>query len=78
MEDHQSCVGSESDLFSVGVAFCQGVAFSIILLVIFMDNMNIRRSHGEEGFQVSDQSISSLLFTDDVVLIAPSAPCIAP
>ena len=72
----ESCVrilGSKSDLFQVGVGLCQGCALSPILFVIYMDRIS-RCGHGVEGgLQVSDLKITSLLFADDVVLMAPSA-----
>ena len=71
----ESCVrilGSKSDLFQVGVGLRQGCALSPILFVIYMDRIS-RRSRGVEGLQVGDLKIASLLFADDVVLMASSA-----
>uniref|UniRef100_A0A671UC54 ribonuclease H n=1 Tax=Sparus aurata TaxID=8175 RepID=A0A671UC54_SPAAU len=71
----ESCVrilGSKSDLFQVGVGLHQGCALSPILFVIYMDRIS-RRSRGMEGLQVGDLKIASLLFADDVVLMASSA-----
>ena len=45
---------------------------SPILFVIYMDRIS-RRSCGVEGLQVSDLKIASLLFADDVVLMASLA-----
>ena len=70
----ESCVrilGSKSDSFPVGVGLRQGCTFSPILFVIFMDRIS-RRSRGEEGLQFGVLRISSLLFADDVVLLASS------
>ena len=64
-------LGSKSDLFQVGVGLRQGCALSPILFVIYMDRMS-RCSHDVEGLQVSDLTITSLLFADDVVLMASS------
>ena len=65
-------LGSKSDLFQVGVGLRQGCALSPILFVIYMDRIS-RRSRGVEGLQVGDLKIASLLFADDVVLMASSA-----
>ena len=72
----ESCVwvlGSKSDSFPMGVALRQGYSLSPILFVIFMDRIS-RRSRGGEGLQFGGLRIASLLFADDVVLMAPS-PC---
>ena len=50
----------------------QGCALSPILFVIFRDRIS-KRSRGEEGLQFGGLRIASLLFADDVVLMAPSA-----
>ena len=71
----ESCVqvlGSKSNSFPVGVGLRQGCALSPILFVIFMDRIS-RRSRGGEGLQFGGLRIASLLFADDVVLMAPSA-----
>ena len=71
----ESCVrvlGSKSDSFPVGVGLRQGCALSPILFVIFMDRIS-RCSHGGEVLQFGGLRIASLLFADDVVLMAPSA-----
>uniref|UniRef100_A0AAY5K902 Reverse transcriptase domain-containing protein n=1 Tax=Esox lucius TaxID=8010 RepID=A0AAY5K902_ESOLU len=68
----ESCVrvlGSKSVSFQVGVDLCQGCAMSPILFVTFMDRIS-RRSRGGEGLQFGGLGISSLLFADDVVLMA--------
>ena len=70
----ESCVrvlGSKSDSFPVGVGLRQGCALSPILFVIFMDRIS-RRSRGGEGIRLGELRVSSLLFADDVVLMAPS------
>jgi len=46
---------------------------SPILFVIFMDRI-LRRSRGEEGVRFGYLRIASLLFEDDVVLLAISDP----
>ena len=56
----------------MGVGLRQGCALSPILFVIFMDRIS-RRSQGGEGLQFGGLRIPSLLFADDVVLMAPSA-----
>ncbi len=62
--------GSKSDLFPVHVGLRQGYPLSPVLFIVFMDR--ISRSQGPEGVRVGDHTISSLLFADDVVLLAPS------
>uniref|UniRef100_A0A8D3D9Y0 Reverse transcriptase domain-containing protein n=1 Tax=Scophthalmus maximus TaxID=52904 RepID=A0A8D3D9Y0_SCOMX len=64
-------MGSKSDSFPVGVGLRQGCALSPILFVIFMDRIS-RRSRGGVGLQLGGLGISSLLFADNVVLMAPS------
>ncbi|KAK0156607.1 LINE-1 reverse transcriptase [Merluccius polli] len=49
----------------------QGCPLSPILFIIFMDRIS-RRSQGVEGVRFGDLRIGSLLFADDVVLLAPS------
>ena len=44
---------------------------SPILFIIFMDRIS-RRSQGVEGVRFGDLRIGSLLFADDVVLLASS------
>ena len=63
--------GCKSDSFPVGVGLRQGCPLSPILFITFMDRIS-RRSQGAEGFQFGGVRISSLLFADDVVLLAPS------
>ncbi|KAL4006357.1 guanylate cyclase activator 1 [Sarotherodon galilaeus] len=55
--------------FLVGDGLHQGCPLSPILFVIFMDRIS-RRSQVAEGFHLGGLRISSLLFTDDVVLLA--------
>uniref|UniRef100_A0A671V1W2 Reverse transcriptase domain-containing protein n=1 Tax=Sparus aurata TaxID=8175 RepID=A0A671V1W2_SPAAU len=61
--------GSKSDLFPVHVGLWQGCPLSPVLFSIFMDRIS-RRSHGPEGVWFGSHLISSLLFTDDVVLLS--------
>ncbi len=62
--------GSKSDLFPVHVGLRQGYPLSPVLFIVFMDR--ISRSQGPEGVRFGDHTFSSLLFADDVVLLAPS------
>ncbi|KAI3359494.1 hypothetical protein L3Q82_013900 [Scortum barcoo] len=64
--------GSKSDLFSVHVGLRQGCPLSPVLFIIFMDRIS-RRSQGPEGVRFGNHRISSLLFADDVVLLASSS-----
>ncbi|MEJ4486828.1 reverse transcriptase family protein [Enterococcus faecium] len=64
--------GSKSDLFPVHVGLRQGCPLSPVLFIIFMDRIS-RRSRGPEGVRFGSSRISSLLFADDVVLLAPSS-----
>uniref|UniRef100_A0A674MBB2 Reverse transcriptase domain-containing protein n=1 Tax=Takifugu rubripes TaxID=31033 RepID=A0A674MBB2_TAKRU len=64
--------GSKSNSFPVRVGLRQGCPLSPILFIIFMDRIS-RCSHGAEGVQFGDLRIGSLLFADDVVLLASSA-----
>ena len=64
--------GSKSDLFPVHVGLRQGCPLSPVLFIIFMDRIS-RRSQGLEGVWFGSHWISSLLFADDVVLLAPSS-----
>uniref|UniRef100_A0A8C9WAJ3 Reverse transcriptase domain-containing protein n=1 Tax=Scleropages formosus TaxID=113540 RepID=A0A8C9WAJ3_SCLFO len=64
--------GSKSDLFPVHVGLCQGCPLSPILFIIFVDRIS-RRSQGTEGVCFGGREISSLLFADDVVLLASSS-----
>uniref|UniRef100_A0A672FD98 Reverse transcriptase domain-containing protein n=1 Tax=Salarias fasciatus TaxID=181472 RepID=A0A672FD98_SALFA len=63
--------GSKSDLFPVHVGLRQGCPLSPVLFIIFMDRIS-RCSQGPEGVRFGDHRISSLLFADDVVLLASS------
>ncbi len=55
----------------MGVGLHQGCPLSLILFVIFMDRIS-SRSRGEESVLYGDLRIASLLFADDVVLLASS------
>ncbi|KAK3506845.1 hypothetical protein QTP70_029252 [Hemibagrus guttatus] len=50
----------------------EGCPLSPVLFITFMDRIS-RRSQGLEGVRFGDHKISSLLFADDVVLLAPSS-----
>ena len=63
---------SKSDSFPVRVGLRQGCPLSPILFITFMDRIS-RRSQVVEGFRFGDLRIKSLLFADDVVLLAPSS-----
>uniref|UniRef100_A0A669C209 Reverse transcriptase domain-containing protein n=1 Tax=Oreochromis niloticus TaxID=8128 RepID=A0A669C209_ORENI len=63
--------GNKSDSFPVGDGLRQGCPLSPILFIIFMDRIS-RRSQVAEGFHFGGLRISSLLFADDVVLMASS------
>ena len=63
--------GNKSDSFPVRVGLRQGCPLSPILFIIFMDRIS-RCSQGVEGFRFGDLRIASLLFADDVVLLASS------
>ena len=62
---------NRSNSFPVRVGVRQGCPLSPILFIIFMDRIS-RRSRGVEGFWFGGHRISSLLFADDVVLLASS------
>ena len=64
--------GSKSDSFPVRVGLRQGCPLSPILFITFMDRIS-RRSQGVEGVRFGGLSIASLLFADDVVLLASSS-----
>ncbi|KAK0154376.1 putative uncharacterized transposon-derived protein F52C9.6 [Merluccius polli] len=66
-----SFAGNKSDLFPVRVGLRQGCTLSPILFIIFMDRIS-RHSQGVEGVRFGDLRIGSLLFVDDVVLLASS------
>ena len=61
----------KSDSFSVRDGLCQGCSLSPILFITSMDKIS-RNSQGAEGFRFSGVRISSPLFVDDAVLLAPS------
>ncbi|KAK3542066.1 hypothetical protein QTP86_011367 [Hemibagrus guttatus] len=61
----------KSDLFPVHVGLQQGCPLSPVLFIVFMDRIS-RRSQGLEGVRFGDHRISSLIFADDVVLLASS------
>uniref|UniRef100_A0A8C6LWU7 Reverse transcriptase domain-containing protein n=1 Tax=Nothobranchius furzeri TaxID=105023 RepID=A0A8C6LWU7_NOTFU len=64
--------GSKSDLFPVRVGLRQGCPLSPVLFITFMDIIS-RRSRGVECVEFGGRRISSLLFADDVVLLASSS-----
>ncbi|KAI3366015.1 hypothetical protein L3Q82_009843 [Scortum barcoo] len=68
------CCGSKSDLFPVHVGLRQGCPLSPVLFIIFMDRIS-KRSQGpwRESSLFGNHRISSLLFADDVVLLASSS-----
>ncbi|KAK3521399.1 hypothetical protein QTP70_004353 [Hemibagrus guttatus] len=67
------CIAScKSDLFPVHVGLRQGCPLSPVLFIVFMDRIS-RHSQGLEGVRFGDHRISSLIFADDVVLLAPSS-----
>uniref|UniRef100_A0A669C5T3 Reverse transcriptase domain-containing protein n=1 Tax=Oreochromis niloticus TaxID=8128 RepID=A0A669C5T3_ORENI len=63
--------GNKSNSFPVGDGLRQGSPLSPILFIIFMDRIS-RHSQVVEGLHFGGLRISSLLFTDDVVLLASS------
>ncbi|KAK3565413.1 hypothetical protein QTP86_008018 [Hemibagrus guttatus] len=62
----------KSDLFPVLVGLRQGCPLSPVLFIVFMDRIS-RHSQGLEEVRFGDHRISSLIFADDVVLLAPSS-----
>ena len=60
---------SKSDPFPVRVGPRQGCPFSPALFIIFMDRIT-RRSQVAEGVKFSGLRILSLLFSEDIVLLA--------
>uniref|UniRef100_A0A8C6KT40 Reverse transcriptase domain-containing protein n=1 Tax=Nothobranchius furzeri TaxID=105023 RepID=A0A8C6KT40_NOTFU len=64
--------GSKSDLFPVRVGLHQGCSLSPVRFITFMDRIS-RRSRGVECVEFGGRRISSLLFADDVVLLASSS-----
>ncbi|KAK3525020.1 hypothetical protein QTP86_013357 [Hemibagrus guttatus] len=66
------CIAScKSDLFPVHIGLRQGCPLSPVLFIVFMDRIS-RCSQGLEGVRFGDHRISSLIFADDVVLLASS------
>ncbi|KAK3544173.1 hypothetical protein QTP86_006037 [Hemibagrus guttatus] len=65
-------VSCKSDLFPVHVGLRQGCPLSPVLFIVFMDRIS-RCSQGLEGVRFGDHRISSLIFADDVVLLASSS-----
>uniref|UniRef100_A0A8C6PI18 Reverse transcriptase domain-containing protein n=1 Tax=Nothobranchius furzeri TaxID=105023 RepID=A0A8C6PI18_NOTFU len=63
--------GSKSGSFPVRVGLRQGCPLSPILFITFMDRIS-RCSQGVEGISFGGLRIRSLLFADDVVLLASS------
>uniref|UniRef100_A0A8C6NIQ5 Reverse transcriptase domain-containing protein n=1 Tax=Nothobranchius furzeri TaxID=105023 RepID=A0A8C6NIQ5_NOTFU len=63
--------GSKSGSFPVRVGLRQGCPLSPILFITFMDRIS-RCSQGVEGIRFGGLRIRSLLFADDVVLLASS------
>ncbi|KAK3527338.1 hypothetical protein QTP86_021955, partial [Hemibagrus guttatus] len=61
----------KSDLFLVHVGLRQGCPLSPVLFIVFLDRIS-RRSQGLEGVRFGDHRISSLIFAEDVVLLASS------
>ncbi|KAK3516227.1 hypothetical protein QTP70_006372 [Hemibagrus guttatus] len=61
----------KSDLFPVHVGLQQGCPLSPVLFIVLYRIS--RHSQGLEGVQFGDHRISSLIFADDVVLLAPSS-----
>ncbi|KAK3522624.1 hypothetical protein QTP86_028195 [Hemibagrus guttatus] len=67
------CIAScKSDLFPVHVGLRKGCPLSPVLFIVLMDRIS-RRSQGLEGVRFGDHRISSLIFADDDVLLAPSS-----
>ncbi|KAK3548817.1 hypothetical protein QTP70_020700, partial [Hemibagrus guttatus] len=62
----------KSDLFPVHVGLRQGCPLSPVLFIVFMDRISMD-SQGLEEVRFGDHRISSLIFADDVVLLAPSS-----
>uniref|UniRef100_A0A8C6L8D1 Reverse transcriptase domain-containing protein n=1 Tax=Nothobranchius furzeri TaxID=105023 RepID=A0A8C6L8D1_NOTFU len=63
--------GSKSGSFPVTVGLRQGCPLSLILFITFMDRI-CGHSQGVEGIRFGGLRIRSLLFADDVVLLASS------
>ncbi|TWW68537.1 hypothetical protein D4764_19G0003350 [Takifugu flavidus] len=64
--------GCKSDSFPVRAGLRQGCLLSPVLFITYMDRIS-RCSWGLEGVEFGGRKISSLLFVDDVVLLAPSS-----
>ncbi|KAK3516029.1 hypothetical protein QTP70_001869 [Hemibagrus guttatus] len=62
----------KSDLFPVHVGLRQGCPLSPVLFIVFMGRIS-RCSQGLKGVRFGDHRISSLIFADDVVLLASSS-----
>ena len=60
---------SKSDPFPVRVGLCQGLPLSLVLYIIFMDRISLH-SQVVERIGFGGLRIPSLLFVDDVVLLA--------
>lgn len=61
---------SKSDLFPVHAGLWQGCPLSPVLFITFVDRIS-RVGQGPEGVWFGSHWISSLLFTDDFVLVDP-------
>lgn len=71
----ESCVpilGTKSNMFSVD-GLPEGCPLSLIMFVIFMGRIS-RHSRGEKSVLFGKLRITSLLFADDMVLLASSKP----
>ncbi|KAK3535605.1 hypothetical protein QTP70_017246, partial [Hemibagrus guttatus] len=67
------CIAScKSDLFPVHVGLRQGCPLSPVLFIVFMDRISMC-SQGLEVARFGDYRFSSLIFADDVALLAPSS-----
>ena len=63
--------GSKSDLFPVHVGLWESCPLTTVMFIIFMDRI-CRHSQGLTGVWFGSHWISSVLFEDDVFLLAPS------
>lgn len=61
---------NKSDSFQVGDGLYQGCSLSPILLIPFMDRIS-RCNQRVESVQFGGLRIATLIFADDVVLLAP-------
>jgi len=71
----KSCVrilSAQSCLFTVCVGLCQGSPLSPILFVVFIDRIS-KCSSVEDGVWFGNLRVASLLFVDDVILLASSS-----